>query len=199
MYRSILFSLLFAFVPGAGEMYMGLMNRGLSVMIAFWGIIGFCTFSRLEFFLFLCPVIWFYSFFETLNLRKMTQEQLAAIPDTMVLGIDSSSFSRLGALARGRHLLAGGLCIALGLYIIYDGILMRYLSQFLWDRFPWIYQMLRSLPTLLVALCIIFVGIRLVRGDSLRAQEEDFTEYRGGASLPDDPECPEEGDPNYEP
>ena len=29
----------FACLPGAGEMYLGYMKRGLSVMIAFWGLI----------------------------------------------------------------------------------------------------------------------------------------------------------------
>ena len=29
----------FACLPGVGEMYLGYMKRGLSVMIAFWGLI----------------------------------------------------------------------------------------------------------------------------------------------------------------
>ena len=37
MKKSRFFSLLCAFWPGAGEMYLGLMKRGLGIMLAFWG------------------------------------------------------------------------------------------------------------------------------------------------------------------
>ena len=36
MRKSRLFSLLCAFWPGAGEMYLGLMKRGIGIMILFW-------------------------------------------------------------------------------------------------------------------------------------------------------------------
>ena len=43
MKKSRLFSLLCAFCPGAGEMYMGLLKRGASIMLLFWGIVALCT------------------------------------------------------------------------------------------------------------------------------------------------------------
>ncbi len=189
MKRSSLFSLLCAFVPGAGEMYMGLMNRGVSIMLLFWGTVAFCTISGLEFFLFLCPVIWFYSFFETLNLRKMTYEQLCALPDDMILGGD---FEPLLNLFRKRQVLAGGLCIAVGVYILYDGFLLRHFSRYLWETFPFLMDLLQALPTLLVAFAIIFLGIHLIRGKNPLPYDDDFTEYKGGSHLPEDPDTEEE-------
>lgn len=186
MKRSSFFSFLCAFVPGAGEMYMGLMNRGTSVMLLFWSVIAFSAIFGLDFFLFLLPVIWFYSFFESLNLRKMTYEQLSAIPDEMIFGLDAMTLGRIRSLAQGRHLLAGGLCIALGAYMLYDGVLMRRWGNILWERFPFLYELLRSLPTLLVAFAIIFLGLHLVRGKSVAPPDDDFTEYRGGQALPPD-------------
>ena len=51
----------FAFIPGAGEMYLGMMKKGLAVMLLFWSLsmIAGVLFPPL---LFLMPVIWCYSF-----------------------------------------------------------------------------------------------------------------------------------------
>ena len=90
MKKSRLFSLLCAFCPGAGEMYMGLLKRGASIMLLFWGIVALCT--LIPYLMFLLPVIWFFSFFETLNLRNMTWAQLDAVPDDPVLSSDGTLF-----------------------------------------------------------------------------------------------------------
>lgn len=182
MKRSSFFSFLCAFVPGAGEMYMGMMNRGLSVMLLFWGLIGFCAMFGLEFLLFLAPVIWFYSFFETLNLRKMTYEQLCALEDNMLFDLDTWTAAQFKDMVQKRHLLIGGGCIFIGLYMLYDGILMRHLGGLLYEYLPWVMSLLRSLPTLLAALAIIFVGIRLIKGKSPVKTEEDYTEYHSANS-----------------
>ena len=52
MRKSRLFSLLCAFWPGAGEMYLGLMKRGLAIMVIFWGSIGVMSYLGLEMLLF---------------------------------------------------------------------------------------------------------------------------------------------------
>ena len=71
MKKSRLFSLLCAFWPGAGEMYLGLMKRGLAIMVIFWGAIAIMSTIGLEMLLFALPVLWFYSFFDTLTLRNL--------------------------------------------------------------------------------------------------------------------------------
>ena len=68
----------FACLPGAGEMYLGYMKRGLSVMIAFWGLIFVASLLNMGILGILAPIIWAYSFFDTFNLRAQTPEQVAA-------------------------------------------------------------------------------------------------------------------------
>ena len=58
----------FACLPGAGEMYLGYMKRGLSVMLAFWGLIFVASLLNMGILGILAPVIWAYSFFDTFNL-----------------------------------------------------------------------------------------------------------------------------------
>ena len=62
----------FACLPGAGEMYLGYMKRGLSVMIAFWGLIFVASLLNMGILGILAPIIWAYSFFDTFNLRAQT-------------------------------------------------------------------------------------------------------------------------------
>ena len=51
----------FACLPGAGEMYLGYMKRGLSVMIAFWGLIFVASLLNMGILGILAPIIWAYS------------------------------------------------------------------------------------------------------------------------------------------
>lgn len=67
--------------PGAGHMYMGLQRRGLQLMAGFLLSVYILDVLRLSFFLFLIPVIWFYSFFDTLQQsNKMEYEELEDTP-----------------------------------------------------------------------------------------------------------------------
>ena len=56
MKKSRFFSLLCAFWPGAGEMYLGLMKRGLGIMLAFWGVIAMIVAFQVDLLLFILPV-----------------------------------------------------------------------------------------------------------------------------------------------
>ena len=67
MLKNGLLTLLFAFIPGAGQMYQGYMKRGLSLMLMCC-VIGVLAmlFAPIALFLML---VFMYSFFDTLNLR----------------------------------------------------------------------------------------------------------------------------------
>lgn len=71
--RSPVLVFLFSLLPGAGHMYMGFMRRGLQLMVLFFGTIWLGSlsmplgFSDL-FGMLAAPVVWFYSFFDSLSL-----------------------------------------------------------------------------------------------------------------------------------
>ena len=78
------FRFLWSIIPGAGEMYMGFMKQGVTLMAVFAGIIAVAIAMNMVFFFFPLPIIWFYSFFHVLNLyykfvicRITTVENLA--------------------------------------------------------------------------------------------------------------------------
>ncbi len=57
-------------IPGAGHMYLGWQRRGLELMSMFFAAVYLTYSLNLNLFLFTLPVIWFYSFFDALQLSS---------------------------------------------------------------------------------------------------------------------------------
>ncbi|OPX87693.1 MAG: hypothetical protein A4E53_02405 [Pelotomaculum sp. PtaB.Bin104] len=73
--RSKLLVLLISLLPGAGYMYLGLMNRGLQTMIIFFGTIFVAAMTNIgEITALVLPVTMFYSIFDTLQLARRMNE-----------------------------------------------------------------------------------------------------------------------------
>ena len=182
MRKSRFFSLLCAFWPGAGEMYLGLMRRGLGIMLVFWGVIALIAAFRVDLLLFILPVLWFYSFFDTLTLRNLDYDALVECQER-----DEFFFQDLfggreeltGALGK-HHVLLGCGCVFLGAALLYDRLM-----QWLWwnEAVPaWLTALLDSVPSLLLAFGVIALGLWLIRGKKLPADKvEDYPQYRGEA------------------
>ena len=76
MRKSRILTFLFALWPGAGQMYLGYMKRGVSLMLLFCLLMAISSFTGFGVFIFLLPIVWFYGFFDTINLRSMSYEFL---------------------------------------------------------------------------------------------------------------------------
>ncbi len=75
--RSRFLTILFSCIPGVGHLYLGLMVRGFTFMVAFFGWITFVAFlamasqkDGLLVLMLALPVLWFYSFFDALHQRR---------------------------------------------------------------------------------------------------------------------------------
>lgn len=179
MRKSRLFSLLCAFWPGAGEMYLGLMKRGLTIMLAFWGTIALMSALGVEILLFILPVLWFYSFFDTLTLRNLDYYALTELQEK-----DDFFFQDL---LGGEKNLPGTVWkyhtfLGLGLILLGAMLLYTRLTRFLYfgDLIPeWAYSFMRALPSMLVSFGIIALGVWLVRGKRMPADRvEDYPQYK---------------------
>lgn len=70
-----------SFFPGAGYMYLGLMNRGLQTMVIFFGTIFVAGMTRIDLLIpLVLPVLLFYSIFDTLQLSRQIRAG-APVPD----------------------------------------------------------------------------------------------------------------------
>lgn len=180
MKKSRLFSLLCACWPGAGEMYLGLMNRGLAIMLLFWGIIAVGIFGFVVL-MFLLPVLWFYSFFDTLTLRNLDYYALTELQERdeyFFRDLIGDKYDLPGAVQK-YHLFIGIALIACGGFVLYDRLV-----RWVWNYDfipPWLYSFLDQVPGMLVSFGVITLGVWLVRGKRMPADEvEEFPQYRKG-------------------
>lgn len=194
MLKNGLLTLLFAFIPGAGQMYQGYMKRGLSLMLMCC-VIGVLAmlFAPIALFLLL---VFMYSFFDTLNLRA--QIALGNAPaDDYLVHLDPKD-KRLARLLLDSHKLVGWALIVFGVLIAYENILMNALNDLMWrwgqnnPFFRAFYLVMDQLPQVVVCVALIVCGIWLVKGPKAGrknpSDDPDFHEYQ--ASAEKTPESP---------
>ena len=180
MKKSSFLTFCFAFIPGAGEMYLGMMRKGAAIMTLFWGIIGISVFLQMGFICAILPIIWFYSFFETFNIRWLSPEEIERQDREFANSWGTRLFSDdLRAVFAKRHVLIGVLLILVGGWAVLNNFFVPLLEEFLnLDDF-WIFRYLTyRLPSILVAFAVIVFGVHLVKGKK-KLKEDDYVEYRG--------------------
>lgn len=173
-------AVMFGFVPGAGHMYLGKMNRGLTLMALCFGIIALGVIFTPA--LFLLPLVWFYAFFDCLNISALTKEQLDALPDELGFGsVDLTALKAKFPSGSGGRLL-GWAFILVGGYMLYELLAYRFVelleSIFHYTEFWWLRNLIAEVPQTVLSVVIIFLGIRLIRGG--RKQADPVPRYTGG-------------------
>lgn len=198
MKKNGILTFLFAFVPGAGQMYQGYMKRGLSLITMF--CLCIMAGMLLEPLVLTALIVWMYSFFDTLNLRAQFIAGTAPADDYLVHF--NTKDARLTLFFRDSHKLVGWALIAFGALIAYENIIMNLLNDVLWRWgrdsvvFRAFYLVMDRLPDVVLCVALILCGAWLVRGPQkagkkqAEAQEDaagdaDFQEYH---AMPDAPE-----------
>ncbi|QQZ09081.1 hypothetical protein [Heyndrickxia vini] len=137
--------------PGVGHLYLGLQIRGIQLMAAFLFSIYILDVMRLGVFLFLVPIIWFYSFFDGLQkASKFGKEEMNDQPVISYL-INHQKWVGIGLLV-------------LGLYYLFVNILLPTLSPIIYryiniDLQVWFN---RYFQTALVSVLLIGGGVKLI-------------------------------------
>ncbi|APO46495.1 multi-tm2 domain protein [Paenibacillus xylanexedens] len=145
----VLATLLSAF-PGAGHLYLGLQKRGMQLMFLFLGSIYVLDLLHLSVFLFMIPLVWFYSFFDGLQCSsRYGREPL----------VDQPIFKDW---ARHQRLIGFGIA-ALGLYYLTIRLVIPQLNELFPNAFM-TYEIRSYLNTVIVSLLLIFGGLKLLFG-----------------------------------
>ena len=148
MMKNGILTFLFAFCPGAGQMYQGYMKRGLSLITMF--CVAFGAGTLLEVLYVAMPIVWMYSFFDTFNLRAQIGAGTAPQDDYLV-HINWHD-QRMEQFMLDSHKLLGWGLIALGALVAYQNILMNTLGDIVWrwgqssPFFRALYLMMDQLP-----------------------------------------------------
>ncbi len=148
--KSSLVTTLLAIFPGAGHMYLGLPRRGLQLMAGFLLAIYVLDALRLSIFLFLLPIIWFFSFFDALQqLGKSRSGPVTDVPVVEYL-VNHQKWIGIGLLALGGFYLLDRIILP---------IVQSYFSE--WNVTYWFD---RYFQTTIVSVLLIGGGLKLLSG-----------------------------------
>ncbi len=180
--KSSFLTFCFSMIPGAGQMYMGFMKRGLSLMSLFAAVIFLSAWMNIGPILALIPIIWFYAFFDTHNLRSMPDDEFYAMEDEYVILPDFAKEKTKLLQTKYRTALAV-ILIVIGVTILWNN--MYYLIGYALPDY--LASLLRAfgrfIPQLFVSAAIIALGIHLIRGkkkDLDELEKDKLLEDKGG-------------------
>ena len=167
---------IFSLMPGAGEMYLGFMKRGVSTMLAFLGWFAFCMVAGFEAGLILLPVMWFYSFFTVHNLASLPDEEFYQQEDDYIL-IHMDRIVGIDQWERGKVKF-----LAAALIIIGGFTAAQQIWQMFWEILPdWMRDDVRvfyfGLPKVVISLLLITLGIYLIRGKKQKLDQQSEVVY----------------------
>lgn len=164
------FTFIFSLLPGAGQMYQGFMKRGLSLMSIFFANIFLAAFLGIEYLLLGLPIIWFYSFFDALNLHSVPNDEFYAMEDDYILLPDFLKVKTKLLQDKYRTIIAIVL-IVIGTSILWNNLF----DLFNWIMPEYMYSIVRhfgrTFPQLLVGAAIVAFGIYLIRGKKKELDE----------------------------
>ena len=143
------FTLLFSMMFGAGQMYMGFMKQGLSLMTATAVIIFLGSWLNIGPILFALPVLWFYSFFDSINKMSLSDEEFHNLDDCyfFIQNIENVQIKKL--ITKYNNMIAVVL-ILLGVSVLGENILDY-----------WNYW---NASRILFAIVIIVIGVKMIIG-----------------------------------
>ena len=156
----------FSLLPGAGEMYLGFMRHGLSLMGPF---------------LLILPILFFYSFFHSHNLFKLPDDQFYQIPDTFLFSLNEDN-PFYGIFKRFHNGIAI-ILILLGISLLWNcflDVLYWILPSFLYRFFS---HLTNLVPRIAVGLLIIGMGLYVIRG-----KKQDLSKHTDWGYPEDEPE-----------
>ena len=158
MGRSRFLTFLFGLIPGAGQMYLGLMQKGSCIMLLFWGAIALAEFLSFSLIGFLLPVIWFYSFFDTLFLSRVTDEERALDQEDFMDKVKQFLNQDWKTFFNKYRVLIGVFIIILGIHTVSTNFLLPILHRF-GGQYSRFYSFFYDIPELFFGILLLIGGI----------------------------------------
>ena len=207
--KNRILAFLFALIPGAGQMYLGFMKRGLSLILYVVAIACVTMALGMEELIVLVPSVWMYAFFDTLNLNGCDEEMFREIKDDYITFDLLPGMKNISITKSARNLWGKGM-IFVGIFFLASNILsivgqLAYSMNL--ERLGWfINDILNYAPRIIISAVLIFTGKYLISGNKPKGEEinfrffvEDLSEERKDDEIIVTPsEEPEIVDADYE-
>ena len=171
---------LFALIPGAGQMYMGFMKQGLSLMTLFAALCATGIWLDLRPLLFFAPIILLYSFFDATNKNAMDTEAFQKLEDHYLWGDDWTDFGegikesisrRDGKKAMGTVMYVVAACM------VWSAV--KYFADIIYGPSSLPGAVIAKIPVIVVAVFIFWLGHKLMKSAS-----EEEKRFYGGMPYP---------------
>lgn len=169
--RSRFWTFIFSLIPGAGEMYLGFMQNGMSIMILFLVYFAVSVFLRMEELLIITPAFWFYSFFHVHNLARMTPEEQQQVEDKPILLASAVQDLKLNRSIM--RIVAIGLIAFGGIYTVKCLLLSLGRYFYMWDLY---YMVTEDLMQVVIGILIVAAGVYMIRGKRFKQEQEEAEE-----------------------
>lgn len=166
-------------VPGAGEMYLGFMKEGLSIMCLTYAVFLMGMWLDASWIICSVMILWFYSLFNVHNKASLTDEEFYALEDDYLFHLDQ--ILPEGKLSGKQTKVFGWLLVFFGIATVWRpsirnllAVLRTYFSE---DFANIVGHYLYSIPRFVVAAILILSGIRLIwKKKTELYMEEEFKE-----------------------
>lgn len=151
-------------IPGAGQMYLGFMKQGISLLTLCCVLTLLSIWLEFGGLMILFPIIWFYSFFDSINKNSLCDEDFYALEDDYCFHMDEIS-SSMNHLLQGKYkLIAAALLIFIGADMLLNNF-NYYLTALLgWEIASRFQIYTDRLPQLVFSIVIILIGLYLIKG-----------------------------------
>lgn len=163
----------FSCIPGAGQMYLGFLKRGVSIMLMFFAVIAAAGIANMDIILYLVPVIWFFGFFDSINRNSMPEEEFNRLDDHFIWD-GKTDVSIIGN--NTIRVLLAVILIVFGVMVIVNNtisLLCSYLEDVDWGI---ISDGIHLAGQAVIAIVIIVIGIRLIVGRKKEIEKTDTEE-----------------------
>lgn len=178
--RFLLFCL--SFLPGAGEMYLGFMKMGLSLLCVFALMIIITVYSNIGVMGFAVFVVCVYGFFHANNLGALSDEEFYRIEDEYLFGLGEKDMDSLKDFVMGKYRkVFAAILILFGISMLWQTF-CRCLRHMVGSDFYYKYisgfmsTVSTDVPRMIIALLIIWFGIKLIQGKKEELDRLEKTE-----------------------
>lgn len=178
--RFLLF--IFSWIPGAGEMYLGFMKMGVSILSIFVLLIMIAAYLDIGILALPIIVVYAFGFFHANNLGSLSDEEFYQIQDKFLFGIDEKEVSSLKSnmVGRYRRVLAI-ILICLGIATLWqtmDDFLRYFLGSDFYNRYirDGMRMIGNQVPRFIIGFVIVWLGIKLIQGKKVELDKLEENE-----------------------
>ncbi len=179
-------------IPGAGQMYLGFMKTGISLMALFALTVALTVYANIGVLAFSIILVWAYSFFHANNLGRLDDEEFYRMEDVYLFGPEADNWESVKkSISEKYRKVIAGILIIVGVSMLWqtfcdllrfvagDDIYFHYIIHF--TSF-----IANKVPKFVIGLAIVWFGIQLIKGKKAQLDHTQLLEDKAEENNVDD-------------